>query len=234
MYKLLGIEFAPLNIPLSRRLQTAAVLAYVFMFLQGLSTLSFTLFFMLLFFTPFFWVSLLYAAFYVYDFKTPQIGGRFNMSVRRWRIWKHLADYFPVELVKTADLDPNKNYIMGISPHSVMCFSAMSAFGTEALGFSDRFPGITPHLVTLNQQFFSPITRELNLALGILSANRDSLKYVLSNRGVCKNKGQVIILIILPSINSNLDSILSKLKKSIHNIRIYVCYLSFHTFTLLV
>ena len=141
--------------------------------------------------TPLFWISLLYLDWYIHDFRTPQSGSRLNMSVRRWRVWKYLSEYFPVELVKTCDLAPSKNYLLGISPHSVMCFSAMSAFGTEALGFCDRFPGLTPHLVTLNMNFYFPGNRELDLALGLVSANKESLKYVLNNRGVCKNKGQV-------------------------------------------
>ena len=28
------------------------------------------------------------------------------------KIWKHFADYFPMRLVKTADLPPDKNYII--------------------------------------------------------------------------------------------------------------------------
>lgn len=33
--------------------------------------------------------------------------------LRKWSIWKHLADYFPIQLLKTANLDPDKRYIFG-------------------------------------------------------------------------------------------------------------------------
>lgn len=33
--------------------------------------------------------------------------------LRHWSIWKHLAVYFPVKLIKTTDLDPSKRYIFG-------------------------------------------------------------------------------------------------------------------------
>ncbi len=40
-----------------------------------------------------------------------------NMSwptyLRHWSIWKSLADYFPVRLIKTAELDASKRYIFG-------------------------------------------------------------------------------------------------------------------------
>ena len=79
-------------------------------------------------------------------------GGR-RGSARNWRIWKYYADYFPMKLIKTAELDPKKNYILGISPHGVMSFSAFCNFATEGTHFSEKFPGITTHLLTLNAQF---------------------------------------------------------------------------------
>ena len=41
-----------------------------------------------------------------------------------------------------------------------MCFGIFGNFGTEATGFSQIFPGINPHLLTLNTQFMPPIMRE--------------------------------------------------------------------------
>ena len=50
----------------------------------------------------------------------------------RWRVWKDLAAYFPVRLHKTADLDPEGNYLFGYHPHGILCLSAWVAFATEA------------------------------------------------------------------------------------------------------
>lgn len=192
MAKFLGVEFAPLYIPLERRLQTAGVCFYVFIFLQGLSLVGYVLFFSLLF-TRFYWLSLAYLVWYVYDFGSSHRGGHRSDFVRSHKVWKYAADYFPIELVKTAELSPEKNYLFAVSPHGIMCFSSLINFGTEATGFSHKFPGITPHLITLNAQFYSPLMREFVLSSGTLSASRDSLKYVLTNQENCKQKGQVII-----------------------------------------
>lgn len=37
----------------------------------------------------------------------------FQDYYRRARLWKYLAEYFPVSLVKTTDLSPDSNYILG-------------------------------------------------------------------------------------------------------------------------
>ena len=95
-------------------------------------------------------------------------GGRINYWGRRWRIWKHFANYFPLKLVKTADLDPNKNYIFGCHPHGILCVSAFGNFATEATNFSQMFAGITPHILTLEGQFLFPFHRELFLMTGLL------------------------------------------------------------------
>jgi hypothetical protein len=33
---------------------------------------------------------------------------------RRWKIWKHFVNYFPISLVKTAELDPSHSYLGSI------------------------------------------------------------------------------------------------------------------------
>jgi hypothetical protein len=65
MAKFLGIEFAPLLIPIERRLQTLAVLYYCSEFLFiGFLTL-FVLIYLL--FTQYFFIPLLYFAWFIYD-----------------------------------------------------------------------------------------------------------------------------------------------------------------------
>lgn len=74
-FHLMGIEFAPLSIPVARRLQTLAVFIYINLFLFGAMTV-FGLSFYFLFFTQYQWIPLLYWAWYVYDFDTGELGGR--------------------------------------------------------------------------------------------------------------------------------------------------------------
>lgn len=193
--KLLGIEFAPLCLPLERRLQTLCVLFYVFLFLQFVSLIGFSLFFYFLF-TKYYWISIIYILWYFLDYQRPFKGGRKVAWSRQWVIWKYFRDYFPIELVKTTDLDPNKNYIFGVSPHGVMCFSSMINFGTDATRFSELFPGLEPHLITLNGQFFSPLMREFFMMCGACACEEKSLRYILENKGRCKQKGQVCALLV--------------------------------------
>lgn len=44
-------------------------------------------------------------------------------------------------LVKTAELDPEKTYVIGFHPHGIISMSAFITFATEALNISKTFPG---------------------------------------------------------------------------------------------
>ena len=163
-FKLLGIKFAPLNIPVKRRLETFAVLQWTLsFFFMGLSCVGLLLG---LLFTRFYWLTLGYFVWYIYDYSKPERGGRRVDWVRRWSLWKHYRDFFPISLIKTSDLDPGKNYIFGYHPHGIMGDGAFGNFATEATGFSGLFPGIRPMLLTLKLQFVFPITREYLMAVG--------------------------------------------------------------------
>ncbi|MGH0138014.1 UNVERIFIED_CONTAM: hypothetical protein FKN15_026995 [Acipenser sinensis] len=63
-------------------------------------------------------------------------------------------------LIKTHTLLPSRNYIFGYHPHGIFCFGAFCNFGTEATGFSKKFPGICPHLATLAGNFRLPLLRD--------------------------------------------------------------------------
>lgn len=42
------------------------------------------------------------------------------MFLRNNFMTKHLRDYFPVELIKTADLTPDRNYLFASFPHGII------------------------------------------------------------------------------------------------------------------
>ena len=167
MAKLLGIELAPLYVPLERRLQTLMVFFF---------TLSFTvfpilciLFCVVMLFTPLFWAVIAYWMWIFYDVtvtETSSRGGRRWQLCRRFWLWKYFCNYFPMELVKTKDLDPEKNYIMGYHPHGIIGCGCIGNFGSEATGFSKKFPGITPYPLTLQANFKLPFLRGLLLWIG--------------------------------------------------------------------
>lgn len=78
-----------------------------------------------------------------------------------------------VQLVKTAELDPRQNYLVGFHPHGVLAVGAFINFGTEATGFSTIFPGITPHLMTLSLWFRVPFLRDYLMSAGKRGGSAD-------------------------------------------------------------
>ncbi|XP_044524859.1 2-acylglycerol O-acyltransferase 2 [Gracilinanus agilis] len=159
------ISFAPLSVPLERRLQTLATVQWVFSFLS-LGIICIVIF-VGLFFTRFWFLSMLYSAWWYLDRDTPRKGGRQIQAMKRWRVWKYLADYFPVSLIKTVDLDPTQNYIAGFHPHGVLATGAFTNFCTEGTGFSSVFPGIRSHLMMLTLWFRIPFFRDYIMSGGL-------------------------------------------------------------------
>ncbi|KAG8201274.1 hypothetical protein JTE90_016760 [Oedothorax gibbosus] len=189
--KILGIEFAPLSLPLKRRLQTLAVFYYGTSFLcLGFTMVTLSLYLFL--YTQFFFLPLLYFAWFFHDRNKCNEGGRRWEFLRRWRLWEYFADYFPVKMIKTAELDPNKNYIFGYHPHGILCYGAFCCFGTEGTHFSQVFPQITPRILTLEGQFWFPLHREHVMAAGACAATRESIEWLLTKEG----KGNALILVI--------------------------------------
>lgn len=68
--------------------------------------------------------------------------------------------------MKTAELDPRQNYLVGFHPHGVLAAGAFINFCTEASGFSTLFPGITPHLMMLSLWFRFPFFRDYVMSGG--------------------------------------------------------------------
>lgn len=109
--------------------------------------------------------------------------------LRSLPLWRLFAGYFPVRLHKTFDLSPSRKYIFGYHPHGIISHGAWSAFATNALGFSEKFPGITNSLLTLDSNFRLPFYRDWILAMGIRSVSKESIRNILS-KGGANNDGQ--------------------------------------------
>ena len=131
-------------------LRTASVtLLYVVGFLGGMHILGLVTLYQLFFYTPLWPLVLLYLSWtFLVEWKTPERGGRdlLRNFARRFFLFKYIRDYYPITLIKTSELDPQKNYILGYHPHGIFTEGASMALGTEACGFSEKFPGIIPHL----------------------------------------------------------------------------------------
>ncbi|XP_067828249.1 2-acylglycerol O-acyltransferase 2-B-like [Heptranchias perlo] len=184
------IQFAPLSVPLERRLQTLGVVQWVFSFL-ALAQCCLAVFILLLL-TDYWYISAIYIGWLFLDRETPIKGGRRSVRIRKWMVWKYFTDYFPITLVKTAELDPKHNYLFGFHPHGVLVAGAFGNFCTEATGFSRLFPGLTTYLLMLPFWFKLPFFREYIMCGGLVSSDKHSANYILSQ----KSGGQVAVIVV--------------------------------------
>jgi hypothetical protein len=134
---------------------------------------------------PLFWPLLIPYLFVVLTSKAHTNGTLSSRSnwLRRQKIWSLFASYFPARLHRTTELPPTRKYIFGYHPHGIISHGAFAAFATEALGFSQLFPGITNTLLTLDNNFRVPFYRDYLLRLGICSVSRESCENLLSKGG---------------------------------------------------
>ncbi|CAG2110110.1 unnamed protein product [Medioppia subpectinata] len=146
-------------------------------------------------FTPYYYISLLYFAYMYLDRHTPSRGGRGFHIWRNLFIFKWFADYFPMKLVKTHDLDPGKNYFFICHPHGLLSLSFVGHFALQRTGFATMFKGLFVRFVSLDIQFWFPIHREFALAMGVIAANRQSIEWCLSGKEGNKG-GQVVALVV--------------------------------------
>ncbi|XP_062036092.1 2-acylglycerol O-acyltransferase 3-like [Lepus europaeus] len=145
-----------------------------------------------LLFTRLWSLSVLYMLWIYLDRNTPSQGGRRWEWPRTWDIWKHQRDYFPIKLVKTAELPPSQNYVLGAHPHGVMCTRAFSNFLTESNNFSRRFLGLQPWIAMMARFFYVPFFREYIMMHGLRPVSLNSLDFVLSQ----PQRGQAVVIMI--------------------------------------
>ena len=192
-----------MNVPVQRRIQTLAVLWHT------TSIALFLSFFFFLASIPFLWPLLVPYLIYTLIFSEDSTDGRLrrrSQFLRRSKLWSAFASYFPARLHRTAILEPTRKYIFGYHPHGIISHGAFAAFGTEALGFSDLFPGITNTLLTLDTNFRVPLYRDYALALGLASVSRESIENLLS-RGGMNNAGMGrAVTVVVGGARESLDA----------------------------
>ncbi|XP_063619561.1 2-acylglycerol O-acyltransferase 2-A-like isoform X2 [Cydia splendana] len=187
----LGVQWAPRDLPMARRLQTLGAIGWISLVLFG-EAFAIYLFFKLLY-SQYWWLAIIYSVWMLRDIDTPARGGRTFEWVRNWAWWRYYRDYFPLKLVKTANLDPSRNYLLACFPHGVVCTGAFGAFATNAMDFYKIFPGMSCNMITLGGHFLVPFFRDLILGLGACTSSRESLLYLLDKK---KHKGNCVALIV--------------------------------------
>lgn len=174
-----AIRWAPANVPLQRRLQTLMVLGHTLSIAGGLAL------FFLLCTIPLLWPILVPYLLYVLLSNAGTSGELSHRSeyMRNSRIWSLFGSYFPARMHRSVPLEPTRKYIFGYHPHGIISHGAFAAFATEALGFSQLFPGITNTLLTLDANFRIPLYRDYALRMGLASVSRESCENILSKGG---------------------------------------------------
>ncbi|XP_078380761.1 2-acylglycerol O-acyltransferase 2-like isoform X2 [Oculina patagonica] len=197
-------------------LQTACVaFFYVVGFLGAMHILGLVTLYQLFFYTPLWPLVLLYLSWtHLVEWKTPERGGRdlLRNFTRRIFVFKYVRDYFPITLVKTSELDPQKNYILGYHPHGMFPEGAAVAINTEACGFSEKFPGIIPHVCVHSGLVSGWLFRDILMSFGVIDASRHSLEYVLTQKGA----GHSVVIIVggqVEMIDVRFDSYVLTLKR---------------------
>ncbi|KAI0766022.1 DAGAT-domain-containing protein [Irpex lacteus] len=179
------VDFVPAAIPRKRRLQMLSVAVWS----TGIVIATFLWLFLWSY--PPLWPFLALYLLFIYVDPSPEHGGRLSPWFRRGRFWRYFAEYYPASILKTCDLPPDRPYVFGYHPHGIIGMGAMCTFATEAIGFSEAFPGITPHLLTLASNFRVPLYRDVLLALGICSVSKASCSNILK-----RGAGQAITIVV--------------------------------------
>lgn len=119
------IRFAPLNVPLQRRLQTLVVLMHTLCLVSGISI------FLFMCAIPIMWPLIVPYMIYIMFSKAGTSGELSYRSDwwRRSKIWSLFASYFPARLHRTTELSPTRKYIFGYHPHGIISHGAFAAFG---------------------------------------------------------------------------------------------------------
>jgi 2-acylglycerol O-acyltransferase 2 len=76
-------------------------------------------------------------------------------------------------------------------PNAEFRRGAMCNFANDSTGFSRGFPGVRPHLLTLNSNFTIPFYREILLFLGVCSVSKRSCERILR-----KGNGSAITIVV--------------------------------------
>ncbi|KAK1922597.1 diacylglycerol acyltransferase [Papiliotrema laurentii] len=182
------VKFAPLHIPPHRRLQTAAVALWAL-----LLPICIILFLFIVSFEKTWGLMIPYLIWIIFD-PAPERGGRPKEWARNLFIWKYFAQYYPCSIVKEADLPSDRPYLFGYHPHGIIGMGAFATFATEGTGFSQHFPGLSPHLLTLGKpqsNFKIPFYRELLMIHGVSSVSKKSCARILS-----RGAGSAITIVI--------------------------------------
>ncbi|CAH1396908.1 unnamed protein product [Nezara viridula] len=142
------------------------------------------------FFTKYWYIILVLVLWTWFDKETPFKGGRRLWICGAIPILRYLRDYFPVTLIKTAELDPNRNYMFCNHPHGFFSTGIFVNFLTQFSPKNQLFPNLKFYLAAVDSHLTFPLLRDLFLGFGFISSSKRSLAFLLNNT----KKGNVVNL----------------------------------------
>ncbi|XP_023164738.2 2-acylglycerol O-acyltransferase 2-A-like [Drosophila hydei] len=115
-----------------------------------------------------------------HKFNHSPVDGNGCMLMRDNVISRIYRNYFPVQLIKTAELPPNKNYIIASFPHGILGTGICINMAFDISVWLKLFPKVRPKVGTLNQHFVTPFLRHFLRCWGLISVSKESLMYFLT------------------------------------------------------
>jgi hypothetical protein len=179
------VQWAPLHVPLARRVQTAAVVAFLSV---GPVLLAATLALALASRVALA-LLLAYAAWvFLVDRATPRRGGRPCRCLQRARLWAHVADYFPLtvhtphagEYAGSGGQGQGQGpLVFGLHPHGILGVSHWLTFAADPRGVRGAL-GLDVRLLTVAANFRIPLWRDYLMGLGFVDASPESMAALLA------------------------------------------------------
>ncbi|XP_045468411.1 2-acylglycerol O-acyltransferase 1-like [Harmonia axyridis] len=192
MMKLFNIEWAPLQLPLKRRLQTLAIAAIIYVYAFFIFVMPSVLYY-LIFYSKLWWLCIIYLV-WSFFIDTDRSSDRTSKWYRNCSWFKYSRDYFPIKLnrIFVNELDSKRNYLFCCFPHGFLGFGPLLSLTTNTEGTRKYFPfhSIYTHTLTIN--FYIPIFRELAIMLGLVPTSKECLDQKMGKPG----GGNISVLIV--------------------------------------
>jgi len=105
-----------------------------------------------------------------------------SKRLRKMAWWKYVSEYFPVRVLKTAELAPEKGpYIIGCFPHGIIPFSVFCNWFTNGTNMDEKFPGLEWRIALLKISTQIPFFAQLMKVLGAITTDRSSMENSLKS-----------------------------------------------------
>jgi len=115
-------------------------------------------------------------------FEKQGIDGKWDTFVQSFVV-QSPNDWFPIRLIKTAELTPDRKYIFGLSPHGFLPWSLLPIGRTKE--WNELFPNIDVRCLAASVLFKIPVIRECASWIGACPANhKNACKALESGKNI--------------------------------------------------